>query len=179
VIGAGGWGPVLGDEGSAYHIGITAIRRAMLAAEGRGPATVLAESVRDYFGVPDTRWVVGKLCDMKANQSLVAGFAPEVSKAAGAGDAVALQVIESAGVALGELAAFVAGKVFAEQDEFPFVLAGGVFNIGKLVFDPIRRILEPRFANARIVIADMRPGEAVARLAMHHPERERRRRQPT
>ena len=172
-VGMGGWGPILGDEGSAYHIGITGIRRALLAAEGRGPETTLEQSIREYFDVPSTQWVIGKLCDKKAIQSLVAGFAPEVSKAAYAGDAVAAEVIDHAGTALGELAAFVAGRVFAREDQFPFVLAGGVFNIGRLVIDPIRRILGSRFPNARIVIADMRPGEAVARLAMHHPERER------
>ena len=171
--GAGGWGALLGDEGSGYSIGLVGIRRALLADEGRGAPTALAESVCRYFDVPKPRWVVGKLRVLK--QALTAGFAPEVSKAAHAGDAVAIEVIESAGAELGDLAAFVAGKVFAREDEFPVVLAGGVFNIGALVIDPIRRIFESRFPNARLVIAEMRPGEAVARLTMGHPERDRRR----
>lgn len=173
--GAGGWGPLLGDEGSGYSIGLAGVRRALLADDGRGLPTALQESVCSYFDVPRAHGAIGKLCDLKINQSLLAGFAPEVSKAAHAGDAVAIEVIESAGTALGELAAFVAAKAFMREDEFPIVLAGGVFNIGALVIDPIRRILESRFANARLVIAEMRPGEAVARLTMGHPERRRKR----
>lgn len=166
---AGGWGALLGDEGSAYSIGLAGIRRALLADEGRCAPTVLVESVCRYFDVPTPRWVIGKLRVLK--QALTAGFAPEVSKAAQAGDAVAIEVMQSAGADLGELAAFTAGKVFEREDEFPVVLAGGVFAAGELVIDPIRRILRQKFPNARIVIATMRPGEAVARLTMRHPER--------
>lgn len=166
---AGGWGALLGDEGSAYSIGLAGVRRALLADEGRGAPTVLVDSVCRYFDVPKPRWVIGKLRVLK--QALTAGFAPEVSKAACAGDAVAIEIIQSAGAELGELAAFAAGRVFAREDEFPVVLAGGVFNAGELVIDPIRRMLADRFPNARIVIATMRPGEAVARLTMRHPER--------
>ena len=52
------------------------------------------------------------------------------------GDQAAIEIIESAGEVLGELAAFVARRLFTEDDTFPFVLAGGVFNIGKLVLGP-------------------------------------------
>ncbi len=170
--GGGGWGALLGDEGSGYSIGLAGVRRALLAEEGRGAPTALVESVCRHFDVSRAHQVIGKLRDLR--QTLLAGFAPEVSKAAHAGDAVAIEVIGSAGAQLAELAVFVAAKVFARNDEFPVVLAGGVFNIGELVIDPIRRIFAERFPNARIVIAEMRPGEAVARLTMRHPERLRR-----
>jgi N-acetylglucosamine kinase-like BadF-type ATPase len=171
--GAGGWGALLGDEGSGYSIGLAAIRRVLLAEEGRGAPTTLGAAVCSYFDVPEPRWVIGKFPGL--NQALLAGFAPEVSKAAHAGDTVAIEVIESAGAELGELAAFVTAEVFSPRDDFPVVLAGGVFNIGQLVIEPIRHILGERFPNARIVVASMRPGEAVARLTMRHPERRRRR----
>lgn len=173
VTSAGGWGPLLGDEGSAYDIGLSAIKRALLACEGRAPGTLLEQAVRGYFGVERTKGAIGKLCGLKINQSLVAGFAVEVSKAANEGDEAAIEIIESAGEVLGELAAFVARRIFTEEDDFPFVLAGGVFNIGRLVIDPIKAVLRPQFPKSRIVVAEMRPGEAVARLAMRDVEGER------
>lgn len=165
VIGFGGWGPLLGDDGSAYDIGLQGIKRAMLASEGRAPDTLLEEAVRGYFGVEWTKSAIHKLFKPGINQPLVAGFAPCVSRAAYDGDQAAAGIVESAGEVLGELAAFTARQFFSEADSFPFVLAGGVFNIGKLVIDPIRSVLRPQFPNARIVVAQMRPGEAVARLA--------------
>lgn len=164
--GFGGWGPLLGDDGSAYDIGLQGIKRAMLACEGRAPDTLLEEAVREYFDVARTKAAISKLFATGINQPLVAGFAPCVSGAAYDGDSAAIEIVESVGEVLGELAAFTARKFFREADAFPFVLAGGVFNIGKLVLDPIRCVLRPQFPKASIVIAEMRPGEAVARLAM-------------
>lgn len=165
TIGFGGWGPLLGDDGSAYDIGLQGIKRALLAAEGRATDTLLEGAVREYFGVENTKIAIGKLCNTGISQPQVAGFAPFVSRAAYDGDPAANEIVESAGEVLGELAAFTARQFFREADSFPFVLAGGVFNIGKLVIDPIRCVLRPQFPNARIVVAEMRPGEAVARLA--------------
>lgn len=163
---AGGWGPVIGDEGSGYDIGLQGIKRAVLASEGRAPNTALQEAMIRYFAEDDMRKAATKLFNGRTNQTVIAGFAREVSKAANAGDQAAIEILESAGEVLGELAAFVARKVFAEDDSFPFVLAGGVFNMGTLVLDPIRCVLRPQFPKARIVIGEMRPGEAAARLAM-------------
>lgn len=166
VTSAGGWGPIFGDEGSGYDIGLQGIKRAVLASEGRGPDTILKDAMKEYFREDKLRRAAYKLFDTRVNQPLIAGFAKEVSKAASEGDEAAIEIIESAGEVLGELAAFVARRLFAEEDSFPFVLAGGVFNIGKPVLDPIRCVLKPQFPHSRIVVGEMRPGEAVARLAM-------------
>lgn len=163
---AGGWGPIFGDEGSGYDIGLQGVKRALLASEGRAPDTALTAAMQEYFAEDRMRRAVGKLFSTSVNQPLTAGFSMEVSKAAEAGDAAAIEILESAGETLGELAAFVARRIFTEDDVFPFVLAGGVFSIGRLVLDPIRGVLRPQFPKASIVIADMRPGEAVARLTM-------------
>lgn len=162
----GGWGAVIGDDGSAYDIGIRAIRRALMGADGRLPPTLLTQAVCDYFGVGSVRGVVGRLCGTKVQLSLVAGFAAKVSEIANAGDEAAAGIIEIAGQELGEMAAFVASKLFGTDDEFAVVLAGGVFNAGELVVDPIRGTIGPLFPAARVVVARMRPGEAVARLAL-------------
>ncbi len=43
---AGGWGWRLGDEGSGYDIGHRALIAALRDHDGRGPATLLTESIR-------------------------------------------------------------------------------------------------------------------------------------
>src|SRR3954466_10205752 len=48
---AGGWGYVLGDEGSGYWIGRAALRAVLREADRRGPATELTSLLTSYYGV--------------------------------------------------------------------------------------------------------------------------------
>ncbi|MGB9619298.1 MAG: BadF/BadG/BcrA/BcrD ATPase family protein, partial [Armatimonadota bacterium] len=153
-----------GDEGSGYDIGLRGIRRALLSKDGRRPPTALTGAACLYFDVPSIGYVVGKLSRPRIQQPLIAGFAAMVSEAANAGDEAAIEIIIDAGKALGELAAFVAGRVFEREDTFPVVLAGGVFNAGDLLIDPLKAVMAPQFPKAEFTIAKMSPGEAVARL---------------
>src|SRR5438128_1339137 len=50
---AGGWGHMIGDEGSGYWIGREALTAVMRAADGRGPATGLSDDILAYFQVTD------------------------------------------------------------------------------------------------------------------------------
>ncbi|HBK60965.1 MAG TPA: hypothetical protein DDZ84_09250, partial [Firmicutes bacterium] len=43
IVTRGGWGPLLGDEGSAYAIGLAALRAVALDCDGRGERTALSE----------------------------------------------------------------------------------------------------------------------------------------
>src|SRR5215204_89986 len=48
---AGGWGYVLGDEGSGFWIGRAALRAVLRQADRRGPATQLTQMLLDHFQV--------------------------------------------------------------------------------------------------------------------------------
>lgn len=161
---AGGLGPLLGDEGSGYDIGLRGLRRALLAEKGRRPPTMLSQAVCEYFGVHTASMLVAKLAGPCIRQPLVAGFARKVAECARQGDEAALEIMQYAGRTLGELAIFVASHVFSREDEFPVALAGGVFGAGELVIDPLRSVILEQFPEARLIVARMSPGEAVARL---------------
>ena len=46
---SGGWGHILGDEGSGYALGHQALRAAVRAADGRGPQTLLLASIMQQW----------------------------------------------------------------------------------------------------------------------------------
>jgi N-acetylglucosamine kinase-like BadF-type ATPase len=48
---AGGWGHLLGNEGSGYWIGLEALRAVACAADGRGPSTRPTSRLLAHFGV--------------------------------------------------------------------------------------------------------------------------------
>ena len=53
TVRVGGWGPLLGDEGSGYQIAISALRRATQTADGRAAAKALLDAVVRHWSLPD------------------------------------------------------------------------------------------------------------------------------
>src|SRR5205085_1278058 len=50
---AGGWGHLIGDEGSGYWIGREALAAVMRAEDGRGPSTRMTADILEFFTVAD------------------------------------------------------------------------------------------------------------------------------
>src|SRR5271166_6936202 len=86
---AGGWGHVLGDEGSGYWLGVQSIKAALRDREGSGPETTLSETVTEFFGMPSVEALASYVYSKPLSKAEIAAFAPEVSRLAEAGDEVA------------------------------------------------------------------------------------------
>lgn len=93
----GGWGYIMGDEGSGYWIGLRALRAITRAADGRSAPSVLTQQILAALSLNGSRdlihWLYGS--DEQKNVA-IARLAPTVMRAASAGDHVALQIIERA-----------------------------------------------------------------------------------
>ncbi|HEY8470430.1 MAG TPA: BadF/BadG/BcrA/BcrD ATPase family protein [Longimicrobiales bacterium] len=100
---AGGWGQVLGDEGSGYALGLAGLRAVARARDGRGPDTALTEMLLAATGVGAPEELIGWVA--RADKAAIAALAPRVAAAAGAGDGVAAGIVDQAAR---ELAAHVA-----------------------------------------------------------------------
>ena len=96
----GGRGFLLGDDGSVARVGAEAIRAALRAHDGIGPASLLTgEVLRRFGGDPllATNWA------LTAKPIGYAAFAPLVFERAGAGDSVAAAIVASAARAIDAL----------------------------------------------------------------------------
>jgi N-acetylglucosamine kinase-like BadF-type ATPase len=94
----GGHGYLLGDEGGAFWIGRRGLRAVLLAAEGRGPETSLADASARRFGPSADLHV--RLHEIERPVNTIAQFAPEVLAAAETGDAVAGAIVDEAAAEL-------------------------------------------------------------------------------
>ena len=109
-VSAGGWGPVLGDEGSGNWIGVEAIR-ACLRAQDRGVGTCLVREIQQAWGVRDLGEVVAMA--NRRERPEFAALAEVVAGCAETGDALAQGVLERAGEELAEQVSLVISKMRA------------------------------------------------------------------
>lgn len=165
---AGGYGPVLGDEGSAYDIG----RRALLAAirheDGRGPATALTELVKERFLLESmldlTHLVHGE--PPALGRAEISHLAPMVIQAAQNGDAVAREIVRGAGRELGLAAAAVLSRLQFAGAEVPVAGSGDVFSAGSLLTLPLQQALRSACPGAVLIAPKHTPAYGAALLAL-------------
>jgi N-acetylglucosamine kinase-like BadF-type ATPase len=124
---AGGWGYLFGDEGGAFDVVRNALRAALRAEEGWGPATHLRQMLLEASGGSDVNDVLHRFYTDAFPRQRVAALAPLVDQAADAGDEVARQVLLEAGRNLARYGAAVRERLFAAGDTVPVVQVGGAF----------------------------------------------------
>jgi N-acetylglucosamine kinase-like BadF-type ATPase len=123
---AGGWGPVLGDEGSAYALVLAGIRAVLEARDGWGERTALAASLLAGLGLRDWDEVVGAVSSGRLDRERIAAACPRLFAAAREGDGVAARILADGAGYLGRQAAAVARRL-GLGPPVPVACTGGVF----------------------------------------------------
>jgi N-acetylglucosamine kinase-like BadF-type ATPase len=98
----GGWGPIYGDEGSAYRIGQMALTAAARAFDGRGPATALSGAVLRALGLRDFKETVRRVYVQGMEPREIAALSRVAYEVAESGDEVARAIFQQAGEELAE-----------------------------------------------------------------------------
>jgi N-acetylglucosamine kinase-like BadF-type ATPase len=98
----GGWGPIYGDEGSAYRIGQMALRAAARAYDGSGPETTLTEALLLTLGLGDFRETVSRVYVEGMVSREIAALSEVAYEVAEGGDEVARGIFFRAGEELAE-----------------------------------------------------------------------------
>lgn len=156
----GGWGALLGDEGSGYWIGVRALRAVLAAHDGRGAATDLTAAALEAFDVAGPRELVDAAAEVQKAE--IASLAARVSRAAESGDAVAEGILSEAVEAL--LAHLRAARWRLGSDQsVPLALSGGLLNRGR----PLRGRLEAALPEGAFALrsVEVRPTRGAATLA--------------
>ncbi len=160
---AGGWGPLLDDEGSGYAVGRAALRAAMRAFDGRGAATALEATVRERFGLSTLAAL--KVAVRGIGIDEIASIAPLAVKAAATGDPVAAGILARAGERLAAMVAAVARALGWQRAPFPLVRVGGMFEAGDAITEPMTQALRALTCPAQWHPAQFPPEVGAALLA--------------
>jgi N-acetylglucosamine kinase-like BadF-type ATPase len=124
----GGWGYMLGDSGSAYHIAISGLRAAMRAYDGVDAATSLQERFREYFQLSSLEDIVNVIYQQGWTVKEIAALAPIVAREAESGDNISVTIIEDAVQELVQATRIVIDALFSPSDVVEVVTTGGLWN---------------------------------------------------
>ncbi len=126
---AGGWGHLIGDEGSAYAVVLDALRLVARRADGRDPLPAgrdeLTERLCAALGVTRASEIVTSIHAPGFDRARMASLAPEVLAACLASPETGQRLLAPAGGALAEMIVAVARSLDWLSGELPLAAAGG------------------------------------------------------
>ncbi|HEV2616264.1 MAG TPA: BadF/BadG/BcrA/BcrD ATPase family protein [Candidatus Acidoferrales bacterium] len=164
---AGGWGPWIGDPGSAYDIGRRAVEAALRARDHLGPPTMLGEKILSTEeageGLEDWDLILERIA--KRPDAVFPTLFPIVIEAADAGDAIAQQILVNAAKSLASLAKAVIDSLGLNGQSLILAKSGGVFGHSKYLDAALDEELSRIAPSAHVDSLDISPAQAAAELA--------------
>ncbi len=108
ILRCGGWGHIIGDEGSGYDLGVRALRAAMAAYDGREDGTLLMNLILRRWRLPNVDALIDYVYSDRCSKAHIAGIAETVFDAAMQQDITAIALIDTAAK---QLAAHITGLI--------------------------------------------------------------------
>lgn len=152
----GGWGQLLADEGSGYHLGCEALRAVMRAYDEYGPPTALTELILSGLQLEKPTELVRWSTTEGKDKGKVAALSRQVFEACESGDPEALSILNRLSGQLADMAVFLAGKVEL-GDQYSIVLAGGNFKHAPVYFEKTRQYILEKLPGADVILPRMQP----------------------
>ncbi|WP_435010420.1 N-acetylglucosamine kinase [Tundrisphaera lichenicola] len=138
---AGGWGPMIGDEGSGYAVALAGLRRVAQRADGRAATPAngdpLAARLCRGLGIGGTEELVSAVYREGVDRTKVAALAPIVVETLAEDPSIFTDILEPAGVELARTVRAVAVKLGIASGPLPLAMAGSFLLNSK----PVSRVL--------------------------------------
>ena len=144
----GGWGYLLGDEGSGYSIGLAALRRTCRVLDGRAGPSILKDAVMESLEVNDARSLIHLVYGHGLDRTRIASLTEIVAKAAAGNDELAEEILSKAGHDLARLCMDTIALL--EEPSARVHYSGGVFKAGPILLDSFREDIGKRFPHISI-----------------------------
>ncbi len=150
---SGGWGYLLGDEGSAYWIAVRALNACCRSSDGLNPPTQMTALLLRHLELEDLHQVHARIYSGRMARPDLAALAEIVSLAAAQGDAPARHILREAGKELALAVNAVIHRLHLEAEPITVGTVGGVFRAGRAVLRPFRERVKQVAPHAAIMPA--------------------------
>jgi len=160
----GGWGPLLGDEGSGYWLGARALGAAARMDDGREPVTPLKERLLERLQADSLRDVLERLRQDQLPRPAIARLAETVLDQARAGDPAAQALLDQGAEELADLAQTALDQTRLARPQI--ALAGRLLQPDSPYRAALEKALSARRPQAALSDLARPPAEAAARIAL-------------
>ena len=157
---SGGWGHIIGDEGSGYAIAINALKVCCELCD-KGEASPLLDAAESYFGVSDFRKAIDIIYSPETAKDTLAGFAADIGKLAQT-DNTAKNIVISEAKAFAKTVLILLDKIGCCS---ALGLYGGIFVHNAIFTEEFKSNIKSVYPGIDIKLLTVPPEESALELA--------------
>jgi len=164
-----GLGPLMGDFGSGFYIGMLTLRAVARSVIHPRHATALTEAVTAHFGFTEAKWPVYQLVQYMIeprDRAEIAGIARVTDETAEAGDPVAIAILHEAAAAMAETITDAVDVLGIAEEEYPLVASGSIATHSRIYWEHLSAILRERAPHLHPVKPELPPVVGVALITL-------------
>lgn len=164
---AGGWGYLMGDEGSGYFLAVQALRLATQTADGRADAPAVLRAVLDEWRLEDPEQLLSFVYQPETTHAELSAVADRVLELAELGDVHALHLLEGAARALAQHVDTVAARLRMAAP--PLAIGGQLLAGSPVLRQRVRAHLGVPIGSMTVVDEPARGALQIAQRLLHGP----------
>ncbi|HIK08274.1 MAG TPA: N-acetylglucosamine kinase [Trichormus sp. M33_DOE_039] len=166
----GGWGYILGDEGSAYWLAIAGMQAALKAYDGREQYTRLVEDFQQHLGLSSMEDLIAVIYRGGWGVKQIAAIAPIVDLAAASGDEVANNIIDDAVKELVKATSTVITAIFTPDAALEIVTTGSVWRGRCKIHERFTSAIIQKYPQIKVIFPRYEPAYGACLLALQSQE---------
>jgi N-acetylglucosamine kinase-like BadF-type ATPase len=163
---ANGWDFILGDEGSAYEIGIKALRSIMRAFDKRGKKTLLTHAILKDLNLNNIQDLINWCYNIPFSSERFAALTKTVCSAAELGDKVSIKLLKDETKEALLSISVVAKKLKLTSRQFDIVYIGSVFRCEKYFKQVLTDKLKEKFPKINFAHLKDKPVSGAIKMAI-------------
>jgi Predicted N-acetylglucosamine kinase len=169
---SGGWGYLIGDEGSGYSIGRRALQLAAKSYDGRQSKNNFERKIVEFYSLSSMRDIVSMIYkDPNKSHSIIASAARCVFELFEENDSLAVEIVEDAASEIADSIYSVYSQLNMCGQTIKIGLSGGVFNTGKPFMDMIDKNLRAHnIDNFSLMLPEVPPEVSALLLSYNQAE---------
>ena len=167
----GGWGYLLGDEGSGYDIGRHAIKSVLQDLSNNESPSSFSRKLLSFYGLEKEGNLISIIYSSPIPSKLIASCAKFVCEQADAMDPEALEIVDMTTTSLVQYALQAVKLIYPTPlDHYKVALAGGIFNNNSIVYRNFSEKIKEKGLNVDFVKQELEPAAAAILYALRQDQ---------